>query len=75
MEKKISDGGRELSGWQKIEHLDIYEDQIETLSVSSAHTNISLCFSVWEGEALWEKGGRGNAGFPLSEEKILDTNQ
>lgn len=53
--------------------LDTYEDQVETLSVSSTH--ISSCFSAREGETLWEKGGRGNAGFPLPEEKILDTNQ
>lgn len=60
MEKKISDGERELSGWQKIEHLDIYEDRVETLSVSSAHKHLVL-FRRGGGSPLGE-GMEGQCG-------------
>jgi len=68
------DGVERMTGDRAPTHI-LYEDQLETLSVSNTHTNISSCFSVREGDSLWEKGRRGNAGYPLPEEKILDTNQ
>lgn len=62
MEKKISDGGRELSEWQKMDHLDIYGDQVETLSVSSTHTTSPRAFPSGRGKPFGRKGRDGQCG-------------